>query len=179
MLKKIHSDYITKGVVLTISGALIGFFPGVISMLFYIIGGIIIVASVIMLLSGFGEGMDGTLFGSGIAGVIVGAIVCLLPRIIEVGIPIIAGIIFIVSGISRLFEALKKDKSPASRKAGLIFGGILSVFGAFLLFSPFKAGAIVRILIGILMIGLGIFNFYVAHVAKQRMDNEVSDILDV
>ena len=178
-MKSIRSNYITKGVVLTICGALIGFFPGVISMLFYIIGGIIIVGSVIMLLTGFGEGMDGGLFGSGIAGVIIGAIVCRLPRIISVGIPIAAGIIFVFSGVSRLLSALKGDKSSTAKKAGLIFGGILTAFGAFLLFSPFKAGTFVRVIIGLLMIALGAFNFYVAHVAKQRIDNDVPDVIDV
>ena len=178
-MKKIRSDYITKGIVLTISGALIGFFPGVISLLFYIIGGIIIVGSVFMLLGGLGEGMDGSLFGSGIAGIIIGAIVCLLPRLISVGIPIIAGIIFLYSGISRLISALKGGKSPTAKKAGIIFGAVLSVFGAFLLFSPFKAGVLVRIIIGVLMIALGVFNFYVAHVAKQRIDNNVPNIIDV
>ena len=132
-----------------------------------------------MLLGGLGEGMDGSLFGSGIAGIIIGAIVCLLPRLISVGIPIIAGIIFLYSGISRLVSSLKGSKSPTAKKAGIIFGAVLSVFGAFLLFSPFKAGVLVRIIIGVLMIALGVFNFYVAHVAKQRIDNDVPNIIDV
>lgn len=173
------SDYITKGFALVISGVLIGFFPNIISWIFYILGGIIVLSSVFMLLGGVNSGMDGTLAGSSIAGIIVGVIVLLLPRVISVGIPIVAGIVFIIYGISRLSKLFKRGEDKNVNKISLAFSLVLLAFGIFLLFRPFSAGTVARIIIGIILIILGVFNFYVAHMIRIRNKNTAPDIIDV
>ncbi len=178
-MKISNSGFITKGVIYLISGALIAFFPGIISWIFYITGGIIILASIFMLIGGASSGVDGTLLGGSIAGVIIGAIIMLIPRIISVGIPIAAGIIFIISGISRLISSLKSESSQNIKTAGIVFGIVLALFGAFLLFNPFKASRIIRIVIGLMLIVLSVFNFYAAHVVHQRNKDSVPDMIDV
>ncbi|MBE6863659.1 MAG: hypothetical protein E7495_03680 [Ruminococcus flavefaciens] len=178
-MKISNSDYIAKGLTLIISGVLIGFFPNIIAWIFYIIGGIIVLSSVFMLLGGVNSGMDGTLAGSSIAGIIIGVIVLLLPRVISVGIPIVAGIVFIFYAISRLSRLFKSGEDKNLNKISLGFSLALLAFGIFLLFRPFAAGNLARIIIGIIMILLGVFNFYVAHMINKRNKDSAPDIIDV
>ena len=175
---KTSSAFMTKGIIYLICGILIGFFPGIISWIFYIVGGLIIIGSVLMLITGAGSGLDGSVVGGAVAGIIVGAIICLIPRIISVGIPIAAGIIFIISGITRFFKSLKAEKSELNT-ASMIFGILLAAFGGFLLFNPFKASFIIRMSIGILLIVLAVFSFYAARIARQRKKNTIPDTIDV
>ncbi|MBR4628161.1 MAG: DUF308 domain-containing protein [Ruminococcus sp.] len=179
-MKADNSGFIAKGLAYLICGVLIGFFPGIISWIFYIIGGIIILSSVLMLITGASSGMDGTLVGGTIAGIIVGVIVLLLPRIISVGIPIAAGIIFIISGVSRLYKSIRaKEDSGNLKTAGIVFGALLTAFGGFLLFNPFKASRIICLIIGLMLIALSVLNFYAAHLLHQRNKNAVPDTIDV
>ena len=168
-MKISNSDYIAKGLTLIISGVLIGFFPNIIAWIFYIIGGIIVLSSIFMLLGGVNSGMDGTLAGSSIAGIIIGVIVLLLPRVISV-------IFYAISRLSRLFKS-GEDKNL--NKISLGFSLALLAFGIFLLFRPFAAGNLARIIIGIIMILLGVFNFYVAHMINKRNKDSAPDIIDV
>ena len=178
-MKKDISSFVTKGIVYILCGLLIGFFPGIVSWIFYIVGGIIIVSSIFMLLGGMNSGTDGTLVGGSLAGVIIGVIVMLIPKILHIGIPIAAGIVFVISGIKRIAEAVKTDKGSL-KNTSFVFGIAVLLFGCFLFFFPYRAGSIARIVIGLVLIALGVFNFYVAHVAKQRSsDVSTDDIIDV
>ena len=67
-MKISNFNYIMKGITLTLCGLLIAFFPGVISWIFYIIGGIIIAASIISFLASLGDD-TGFMFVSAIIGV--------------------------------------------------------------------------------------------------------------
>ena len=136
-MKISNSGYITKGIVLLISGILIGFFPSVITWIFYIIGGIVIVSSVFTLIGFSGDGSGG---GIGLAGIIIGAIIMLIPKILTVGIAIVGGAIFTIYGISMLVKALRSDKSKNTRIIAIVFSILLTAFGIFMLVSPFKGG---------------------------------------
>jgi uncharacterized membrane protein HdeD (DUF308 family) len=175
-MKISNSGYITKGIVLLISGILIGFFPSVITWIFYIIGGIVIVSSVFTLIGFSGDGSGG---GIGLAGIIIGAIIMLIPKILTVGIAIVGGAIFTIYGISMLVKALRSDKSKNTRIIAIVFSILLTAFGIFMLVSPFKGGVFVRILTGVAMIVLALYNFYIAHVINERNKNSVSDTIDI
>ena len=54
-----NSGYIFKGILLLVSGVLFAFFPGVVSWIFYIIGGIIIIGSIFTFIGGLGSGDAG------------------------------------------------------------------------------------------------------------------------
>ena len=174
------SGFITKGIVYLICGILIGFLPGVVNWIFYILGGIIIISSIFMLLGGMSSGADGSLVGGSLAGVIIGAIIMLVPKILHIGIPIAAGIFFFINGITRIVKAFKEESSGI-KKTSLIFGIFVLLFGCFLLAFPYRASTIARIIIGIVLIILGVFNFYVASVAKKRNADVIStnDIIDI
>ena len=57
-----NSGYVFKGIILTISGIIIAFFPGVITWIFYAVGAIIIFGSGCTYISSLKEG-GGMLFG--------------------------------------------------------------------------------------------------------------------
>lgn len=177
-MKISNTGYIMKGIALAICGSLITFFPGVISGIFYVIGGIIIAASVIGLISSMGND-GGFAFVSGIIGVAVGGFIIYLPRLIMVNIPVIAGVIFGIMGIMRVVSALS-TKTPSDKQTqSWVFAVILIVLSLFCIINPFKVSTVIRIVIGLVMFAIAAFNFYVAYVIKQRNESRNPDIIDV
>lgn len=172
-------SYILKGILLAVSGVLIAFFPGVITWIFYIAGGIIIAGSILTLLGGLSGGDAGGLFGASIIGVIIGLLVIALPNFIMVKIPIIAGIVFGIMGIVRLIKGLSSKTPQDKRIVNIILAVIVLIISLFLIFNPFEASSIVRVIIGLIMIGFAIFNFIVAYMISQRNKNLNPDIIDV
>ena len=174
------SGFITKGVIYLVCGILIGFLPGVVSWLFYILGGIIIISSLFMFIGGLNSGPDSTLSSGSLAGIIIGAIIILIPKVLHIGIPIAAGVFFFVNGITRIVKAFKSE-SECVKKQTLVFGIIVLLFGCFILAFPYRASTIARIIIGLMLIANGVFNFYVASVAKKRNADidSTSNIIDL
>lgn len=175
-MKISKAGYIAKGLFFTILGALTAFFPGIISMFFYIVGGVIVISCVVSIIS---SGGDGVMTGAGIGGIIVGVLVIMLPKIIEVSIPIIAGILFIGYGLKCLGKAFKSEKPKDSRIVSGGFGAFIIIAGIVLVVNPFSAGNVARIAIGIALILMGVFNFLVAGAITKRSKNSPSDIIDI
>lgn len=172
--------YIMKGILLAVSGVLIAFFPNVITWIFYAVGIIIIAGSVFTLIGGLSGGDAGGLFGAAIVGILIGLGVIALPKFIMLKIPVIAGLIFGVMGISRLVKGLS-SKTPQDKKTmNIVFAVFLLILAVFLIANPFKASTIVRVVIGIVMICFALFDFYVAHVISQRNKASAPDsVIDV
>lgn len=178
-MKLDNTGYIFKGILLVISGVLIAFFPGVISWIFYIIGAVVIIGSVTTMLGGLTSGGGGSLIPAGIVGVLIGAFIMYLPKIVMVQIPLIAGIVLAFIAVSQLIKAAG-SKVPEGQKLPHIILGVIVLAGAlFLIFNPFKASSIVRVIIGVVMLLLAAFNFYVAYTISQRNKNSQPDIIDV
>lgn len=175
-MKISNAGYIAKGVLFTLLGITIAFLPNIITMFFYILGGIIIISCIGTLLS---SGGNGVMSGASIGGIIVGVLVILLPKIIEASVPVIAGILFIVYGLKQLHKAWKSDKSKDNRIITAVFGALIIGIGIFLILNPFDAGKIARTAIGIAIILLGAFNFLVAYTIAQRNKNSSSNVIDV
>ena len=172
-----NSGYIAKGVALAASGIVIAFMPGIISWLFYIIGIIIIASCVLMLFTSLSGG--DFMLPTSIFGILLGAGFMVLPRFLSVTIPLVAGIIFGIMGISRLINASKQEKARDSRIGNGIVGVILLAAAIFLIFDPFKATALARIIIGVMLFLGAAFNFYVAYTIKKRNDGSSSGIIDI
>lgn len=175
-MKISNAGYIAKGVLFTLLGIIIAFLPDIITIFFYILGGIIIISCIGTMLS---SGGDGVMSGASIGGIIVGVLVILLPKIIEASVPVIAGILFIVYGLKQLHKAWKSDKSKDNRVITAVFGFLIIGIGIFLMLNPFDAGKIARTIIGISIILLGAFNFLVAYTIAQRNKNSSSNVIDV
>lgn len=176
-MKTDNFSYILKGVILSFSGVLIAFFPNVINWLFYIIGGIIVFACILSALSSVFGGEGTFMLPAGLAGAALGVGIILLPRFINIQIPVIAGLIFVIMGAIRLSKAVTNKEG--NRKADIILGLLFIAGGVTLLFNPFKAGKALRIMTGLIMIGFAVFNFYVAYVIKQRNDAYSPKIVNV
>lgn len=174
-----NSGYIFKGILLTVCGVLFAFFPGVLSWIFYIIGGIIIIGSVVTVLGGLGSGDVSSLLPAGAIGVLIGILVMYLPKIITAQMSVIAGIILGIVAITQIVKSLSKDFTKGLKLGQLIFGVVLLVCSMFLMFNPFKGGNIIRIIIGIVMLLFAAFNYYVAYTIKQRNASNPSNIIDV
>ena len=172
-----NSGYIAKGILLAITGAVIAFMPGIITWLFYIIGVIIIASCVLMFFTSLSGG--DFMLPTSVFGVLIGVGFLMLPRFLSVTIPLVAGIVFGVMGISRLITASRQEKARDSRIGSAIVGVVLLAVAIFLIFDPFKATAMARLIIGIVLFLAAAFNFYVAYTIKKRNDGSSSGIIDI
>lgn len=161
-----NTGYIIKAILLLVCGVLFAFFPGVISWVFYIIGGAIIIGSVFSALSSLGDG--GSLLPAGIVGVLIGLLVIYIPKFIASQMSVIAGIILGILAVTQIVKALSKELTKGLKILQLIFGIALLISSVFLIFNPFKGGKIIRIIIGVVIMGFAAFNFYVAYVISER-----------
>ncbi len=166
-----NSGYLFKAILLTACGILLTFFPGVLTWVFYIIGGIIIIGS---LLTGLGGGDGGSLFSVGMVGAGIGLFVMFLPKLISIHIAGIAGAALVIVGIVQIVKSRKKDLSNGMRTVQLIFGILLLVAGIFFMFNPFHASKIIRILTGVVLLLFAAFNYYVVYVINQRNAGKIS-----
>ncbi|MBR2283354.1 MAG: DUF308 domain-containing protein [Ruminococcus sp.] len=171
-------NYIFKGVLLTVSGLLLAFFPGVINWIFYIIGGIVLIGCVFTLLSSLAGG-DAMLLPSSLAGAAIGVGIMFLPRFVSVQIPVIAGLVLGVMGFIRLFRSFDRNQPQNKRIADLILGIVFIIVGGFLIFHPFRASKAARIIIGLVMLAFAAFNFYVAYAIKKRNENTEPAVIDI
>ena len=96
-----------------------------------------------------------------------------LPKIISSQISIISGIILAVVAITQIVKALSKDLTKKIKVLQLVFGCLLLVGSIFFIFNP-KGENIIRIIIGLVMIGFAAFNFYVAYVINERNSGVIS-----
>ncbi|HRR75312.1 MAG: DUF308 domain-containing protein [Ruminococcus sp.] len=177
-----NSGYITKCILLIISGGLIAFFPQIITWMFYIIGGIIVVSCILMMFTSFGSGDGGLLSSSSIVGILIGVGVMFLPKILTLGITIVGGCIFLVLGIVRIIKALSAENSQSNRILSGIIGCILVLTAIILFVNPFSAASAARVIVGLIMIVYGLFNGYVAYEISRRNSGYTSsspDIIDV
>ena len=169
-----NTGYIVKGILLAVCGVCFAFFPNVISWTFYIIGGIIVAGSVLTGLGGITQG-DGSLLPVGGIGAAIGLFIMCLPKVISAHISIIVGFIILIIAIVQIIKALTKEMKKGFKIFQLVFGIILLIGSVFLIFDPFKGGNIIRIIVGVILIGYALFNFYVAYVINERNGGVVSN----
>ena len=165
----------SKGVLLIVAGLLIAFFPGLISGLFYIIGGIILAFSIVSLIAGLVTPGGTFIRGGSVAGIVIGGLVIALPSLVHIGIPLIAGIIFGAAGLDRIGTALQSRKYGKNWTMTLAAGIVLLIVSGVLIFHPIDSGTIARILLGAVMVGVGVFNICV----DRKYAPGPGDIIDV
>lgn len=170
------SEYNIKGVLLAAGGLIILLLPKILTYSCYVIGGLIILTSVLMLLKAPDQG------GASFMGIILGAIIILLPRVLAAVISFIAAGVLTIMAIIRLTKALSSTASHDQRLTNGIFSALLFVLAVIVFIKPFGAGWFTRVVIGVVMLLLAAYNFYIAHVIKQRYGDggsSSSDILDL
>lgn len=151
---------ITKGIMMIAAGLLIAFFPGIISRVFYIIGAGIICFSIVRLFMGVSSGIERSLIAGNVLGLIIGAVVILLPNFCTTGIPLIAGIIMGISGLERVFTAAEIYRVRGKWQFKAAVGILLLIAAAVFIFHPFSVSKWFRIILGLVIIAIGSFNVF-------------------
>ena len=162
------------------NGLILAFFPKVLTWIFVALGMIIIVSCSLMIVPALfsGEG-GGSFLSGGVTGVIIGVIVILAPKIIALGLAVFGGIGFIIWGAVQIGKALKSEKGSDKRLFGMILGIVLAAVGAFMMFNPFSAATVARIIIGVTLIVLGAYNIYIAHEINEHNKGASGNIIDI
>ncbi len=176
-MKTDNFSYILKGVILAFSGVLVAFFPGVINWLFYIVGGIIVFACILSMLSSVFGGDGGFMLPAGLLGGALGVGIMVLPRFITIQLPVIVGLVLVVMGAIRLAKGLTGNDDK--KKTDIILGLLFIAGGVVLVMNPFKAGKALRIMTGLIMLGFAAFNFYISYVIKKRNEAFAPSVIDV
>ncbi len=169
------NKFIAKGLLLTIIGLILVFFPKIITYTLYGICIIIALACFFEIIQGLASGDFRVVIPCVIGTAILIGVIIFLPKIIAFGLGFIGGLIIAVLGISEIVKAIKSDKGLVRG----IIGAVMLVTGGLCVINPFNAGAFARIIIGVVMILVGIFNLYVARVAASRKSGSASGIIDV
>ncbi|MBQ1464923.1 MAG: DUF308 domain-containing protein [Ruminococcus sp.] len=167
---------VSKGVLLIIAGLLIAFFPGVINKLFYLLGMGLIIFSIVSVVMSVLAGAPR--FAGGVIGVIAGIVITSLPSFVKVGVPMIAGIIFLTSAIERLGSAWRSYKAGMRFIPGVIPGILGLIAGGFLLFHPLGSSTFIRIVLGFILIALGSFNIFTDLKINRPADDGIIDVKD-
>ena len=170
----VNKDNIGKAAVMAVSGILIAFFPGVINELFYMVGGLVIAVNIILLIMKLLSGGGISSAVNNIIGIIVGVIINALPSFVYTGIPLIAGIIIGFSGIDRLVRSI----SYGSGKLSIITGAALVIAGGILIFYNANISNTVRIIIGLALIAMAVFNLFNSGHGQSSGSGNIIDVDD-
>ena len=170
----VNKDNIGKATVMAVSGILIAFFPGVINELFYMVGGLVIAVNIILLIMKLLSGGGISSAVNNIIGIIVGVIINALPSFVHTGIPLIAGIIIGFSGIDRLVTSISYNGG----KRNIIIGIALIILSGVLIFNTAAITKPVRIIIGLVLVGMALFNLFNSGHGQSSGSGNVIDVDD-
>lgn len=170
-----NGKFIAKGLLLTIIGIILIFFPKIITYTLYGICIIIGLICIVEIIQGITSGDAGVVIPSIIGSAALIAVVIFLPKIVAFGLGFIGGIVIAVLGITEIIKAINSEKGLIRG----IIGAIMLIVGGICVFNPFNAASLARILVGAVMVLLGIFNLYIARVIASRNGTSSSDIIDI
>ncbi len=160
---------LSKGALFVIAGIILSLFPGLISGLFYIVGALIIGFSVLSIISNpVGK-------SSGIVGIIIGALVIILPKVINSGIPLVIGLITLWQTWKYIQTVLYLKKAGKDFRFPLITGIILAIISVIILTHLGGSGTLIRILLGAVLVGVGVLNIMI----DKQHEDVIPDIIDI
>lgn len=173
-----NKSYIFKGAALVVCGLLIGFVPNIITNLFYIVGMVILFFNILRFITAMKNSTLDRELANCIFGALAGFAVMALPRFVKVQVPLIVGVIFVIVGISRLLRTLRSDYG-GNKLMSIIGAIVLALVGCFFMINPLKISTAVRVIFGLAVAGLGVFNLVMALRVKQHNDNVEPGVVDV
>ena len=169
-----------KSLIFIISGIVIAFAPQVITWLFYVIGGILIVGSVLGFLGSAASGQgDGTMLAGAFTGALIGAGVMAIPRFTSALVPIIAGLTLGAIGIGLGVKALNKQKKKGVRITGAVLSLMFISAAVVMLFNIAEAAEKMRMAVGIVMILSGVISIVLKITEKNEPAVQDSNVIDV
>lgn len=168
-----------SGVVLTIAGFVLLFFPAeTTKMIAYIAAAIFLLMGLTQIIGYLrndpGEGRYSGGMVIGVIFVILGIIIFIRAEAIISIIPIIFGIVILISGILKLQQSIDLARMNVSKWSTVLATALLNiVIGAVIIFNPFSTVTTLLQLVGIGLIYSGISDIiatlYVSHQIKDNM----------
>lgn len=156
-LKKIKIDSYAKGIVLLVVGIFVLFLPKLLSGLFYFAGAALIIYSIISMALGISWGTYATSIPKAIVEICIGFALIVFLRFVGIGVPIILGILFLMSGVDGFFSAIEKRRlNPKRWISSAVSSVLLVVCGLFLITNPVNVGSFIVKAVGIILLVGGI-----------------------
>lgn len=182
----LKTNFLVDAILLIVIGLVLIFLPGTtLALLTKVIGGLVLFAGVAAIISGIFSKKKNVLTknSSLIAGIIIAVVgmwILMNPAFFESIIPVIAGVIVLISGLGNLGEAISLGKSNYGNWwIALILAVLTILVGAFLLFRPLTAMAYVVQIIGGALVYNGASNLWIVsrmHKVEKTIKKEVIDV---
>lgn len=180
-MKKIKLDAYLKGILLLVIGIFIIFLPSLLSGLFYFLGAALIIYSIITMAIGISKGRYSTSIPKAVIEIIIGFAIIVLPKFLKIGIPIIIGFFFLLSGVNRIFNAIEnRQNNPRIWVSSAISALLLIVCGLFFITNPAHVSGTFITIVGAVFIigGLSVIALQYLRSKAPSDDNSVIDIND-
>ncbi len=182
----LKTNFLVDAILLIVVGLVLIFLPGTtLALLTKVLGGLVVFAGVAAIISGIFSKKKNVLTknSSLVAGIIIAVVgmwILMNPAFFESIIPVIAGVIVLISGLGNLGEALSLGKSNYGNWwIALILAVLTILVGAFLLFRPLTAMAYVVQIIGGALVYNGASNLWIVsrmHKVEKTIKKEVIDV---
>ncbi|MBE5843447.1 MAG: hypothetical protein E7302_04595 [Butyrivibrio sp.] len=182
----LKTNFLVDAILLIVVGLVLIFLPGTtLALLTKVLGGLVVFAGVAAIISGIFSKKKNVLTknSSLVAGIIIAVVgmwILMNPTFFESIIPVIAGVIVLISGLGNLGEALSLGKSNYGNWwIALILAVLTILVGAFLLFRPLTAMAYVVQIIGGALVYNGASNLWIVsrmHKVEKTIKKEVIDV---
>lgn len=156
-------------ILLIAAGAAVMILPKMLSVLITAVGIIVILFSIFTIVTSSENPIK---TGQGISGIIIGAVIIILPHLIRFGVPLLLGLFLVSTGIKFTFAALSSTKNMIVQA---IVGIVIIASGITIIIHPFEFNDLVLRIIAGIFIFCGIIRIIPGFVIKPE-ENPPSEI---
>lgn len=175
--QRAKSGAIFTGVVLCIAGAVLLFFPEALTKMVTYLASILLLCMGIGQIIGYfrtspGEGRYGGGLVAGVCLVVAALVIFFRSDVVVSVIPVILGIIIVLSGVAKLQNAIDLARLKARQWTTALAIAILNlVFGVIIIFNPFSTAMALLQFVGIGLIYSGLFDVIsILYLSKQMKE---------
>lgn len=168
-MKKLRMDAYLRGTLTIAIGFLMSFFGDLISLLFYVAGGGIILYSIIIMILGIYRHKESFEVPKAIIGILIGLGIVILPQLLKVGIPLFVGIIMLFGGIKGVLGTVRLGKKENKLWIAVaVVSGMLIIAGLYFIFNPEDVSEIMTIIVGFILIFSGVITIFKELFRKKK-----------
>lgn len=169
-MNSIFNTSVITSVIILVLGIFLFIEPDlIINMISIILGGIILVPSIISLIDYLKNKNQASLI-SGVVTGLISLILVINTKLVAGILPFILGIYFIISGITRLQYALQLRKEKIDYTMSLVFSLLIIVCGILFIINPFGGALVITKVMGIFMIIYSLLDLANTIVIKKEMN---------
>lgn len=177
-MNKINTDTLFLSLLFLAAGIVLTFCRGFISSLFYISGAILIIYNIFVIAAGILKGQSAIYIPKGLIGVAVGVVMIIMPKFISIGVPILIGLFFLLTGINSFFNVfITKHEQKIFAMSDIISAILLVLCGLFFISHPIKVSAVFSIIVGIIFMIGGISILAILFLRSRKPDED--DVIQI